>query len=145
MNTIITQSLTQTHEIARKTLSRLEGKNTLALYGKLGTGKTAFSQGVGKALGILSRMISPTFVIVRKYALHNTSGEFPFENFYHIDLYRIEKPEDVKDLGIIDFVNNPKNLVIIEWAEKMGNYLPEKRIDVRFEYVDEKERKIIIS
>jgi len=144
MNIIITHSLKQTHDFARRVLSQMEGANILALYGNLGTGKTAFSQGIGKALGISGRMVSPTFVVVRKYALATISSKFSFENLYHIDLYRIEKQEEVNDLGIIDFINNPKNLVVIEWAEKMGNYLPEKRIDLQFEYVNERERKITI-
>lgn len=165
MKTIITHSSGETQHLAHEIVSSLNGKNVLALYGDLGSGKTTFSQGIGKALGITNRMVSPTFIVVRSYKLpllpllrSGVSGQevisdelpsalrsTPFANLYHIDLYRIEKPEEVIDLGILDFARDPKNLVVIEWAEKMGKYLPEKRVDVKFEYVGEKERKIIIS
>lgn len=152
MKTIITHSSGETQHLAHEIVSSLNGKNVLALYGDLGSGKTTFSQGIGKALGITNRMVSPTFIVVRSYKLQVISDELPsalrstpFANLYHIDLYRIEKPEEVIDLGILDFARDPKNLVVIEWAEKMAKYLPEKRVDVKFEYVDEEKRKITIE
>lgn len=158
MKTIITHSAEETKALAAKTIIRLHKANIFALYGDLGSGKTTFSQGIGKALGINNRMVSPTFIVVRSYKLPRLpllrsgvsgqeviSDKLHFKNLYHIDLYRIEKPEEVIDLGILDFARDPKNLVVIEWAEKMAKYLPEKRVDVKFEYVDENIRKISVS
>ena len=158
MKTIVTHSVEETQAVASDLLDSLQGSNVLALYGDLGSGKTTFSQGIGKALGIIKRMISPTFIVVRSYKLPRLpslrsgvsgqeviSDKLLFTNLYHIDLYRIAKPEEVMDLGILDFIKDPKNLVVIEWAEKMGEYLPEKRVDVKFEYIDEEKRKILID
>ncbi|MBI2442506.1 MAG: tRNA (adenosine(37)-N6)-threonylcarbamoyltransferase complex ATPase subunit type 1 TsaE [Candidatus Levybacteria bacterium] len=143
MNTKVTLSAKETKKLAADLLTFLEGRNLLCLYGDLGSGKTTFSQGIGEALGIQKRMISPTFVILRKYEVQSMKNK-NIANLFHVDLYRIGFPDEIIDVGILDFIRNPENLVIIEWAEKMGEYLPEKRIDVRFEYVDEEKRKISI-
>lgn len=145
MKTIVTHSAEETKTVASDLLNSLHGSNVLALYGDLGGGKTTFSQGIGKALGISNRMISPTFIVIRSYKLQVISDKLPFTNLYHVDLYRIDMPEEVINLGILDFIKDPKNLVVIEWAEKMGKYLPENRVDIKFEYVDEERRKITIE
>jgi tRNA threonylcarbamoyladenosine biosynthesis protein TsaE len=62
---------------------------------------------------------------------------------HHIDLYRLDDPQSIRNLGIIELLSDKKNIVIIEWAEKMTN-LPEKRIDIFFEYLGENKRKITI-
>ena len=67
MKTIVTHSVEETQAVASDLLDSLQGSNVLALYGDLGSGKTTFSQGIGKALGIIKRMISPTFIVVRSY------------------------------------------------------------------------------
>ena len=64
---------------------------------------------------------------------------------YHIDLYRLEKPIDIKALGLEEIWNNPYNLVIIEWAEKIKEVLPEKRVEIKFEYIGKNKRKITIN
>ncbi|MBI4096407.1 MAG: tRNA (adenosine(37)-N6)-threonylcarbamoyltransferase complex ATPase subunit type 1 TsaE [Candidatus Levybacteria bacterium] len=124
---------------ARSLLARPQrGPLIIALYGDLGSGKTTFVQGIAKGLGIKKRIISPTFIMVRSYKLGVVS-------FYHIDLYRVESEKDIEGLGIEEIINNRNNIVVIEWAEKMGRLLPKNRIDVRFEYVAENRRLIIIK
>lgn len=145
MKTIVTHSAADTFKAASDVLTLLDGGRFLALYGELGSGKTTFSQGIGRALGIMHRMLSPTFVIVRKYDVQLTSRDLAFNTLYHIDLYRIEKAEEVINLGIMDFIKDPASLVIVEWAEKMGKYLPTKRVDVRFMHLNEEKRKIVIE
>ena len=110
----------------------------VALYGDLGSGKTAFAQGMAAGLGIKRRIISPTFIIVRKYELR-------IRNFYHIDLYRVQSERDFEALGIEEILNDEKSIVIVEWAEKLGSLLPEKRWEIGFEYLDEETRKITIN
>lgn len=136
--------------VASKSLSlqgvSLSNKNTatvVALYGDLGSGKTTFVQGMARGLGIERRIISPTFVLVREHRIMN--HESGIKNFYHIDLYRIESHGDVKGLGIEEIIEDPQNIVAIEWAEKLGDMLPEKRWDVKLEYLDEDKRKITIK
>ena len=123
--------------------STLTHATVLALYGELGSGKTTFVQGLAQGLGVAQRIISPTFVIVRSYGIRNQ--ESGIRNFYHIDLYRIESQEDLKGLGIEEILNNRQNLVAIEWAERLGNWLPQERIDIRFDYIDEEKRRITIE
>lgn len=134
----ITKSFQETQALGEKFAKDLKGGDMLALYGDLGSGKTTFAQGLAEGLGIEKRIISPTFIIVRSYKLRAGS-------FYHIDLYRIEREKDIEGLGIEEIMNDPKSIVTIEWAEKLGNGLPKKRIDIKFEYVDEDKRRITIA
>lgn len=145
MKTILTHSTAETQDLASKLLHTLNEKNVIALYGDLGGGKTTFSQGVAKELGINRRIISPTFTIIKNYSLETSRKDFIFQRLYHVDLYRIGDPEEVIDLGILDFMKDPQSIILIEWAEKMEEYLPKRRIDVRFEYIDESKRRITIQ
>jgi tRNA threonylcarbamoyladenosine biosynthesis protein TsaE len=115
----------------------------IALHGELGSGKTTFVQGMAKGLGITRRIISPTFVVVRGHRIRNKESRI--KNFYHIDLYRIENEKDIKGLGLEEIINNPQNIVAIEWAEKMEGLLSSKRWGVRFEYLSENKRRIVIA
>lgn len=117
----------------------------IALYGDLGSGKTTFVQGLAKGLEIKRRIISPTFIIVRNYELGIRNQELGRNNFYHIDLYRMETEKDIESLGIDEIMEDPQNIVAIEWAEKMGNLLPKERIDIRFASISENERRITIN
>ncbi len=146
MSKIITQSAEETKQVASELLSRLNGTNILLLYGDLGSGKTTFSQGIGEALGISQRMVSPTFLLVRKYDVQpNGKENMSFHSLYHIDLYRVGGDDQLDELGIFDFIQNPSNLVVIEWAERMGTRIPLKRIDVKFETLEGEQRVISIS
>lgn len=106
----------------------------IGLEGELGSGKTRFVQGFAKGFGIRQRLTSPTFVLMKKY-----------KNLYHIDCYRLNKPKELLDLDFKEIISNPKNIVLIEWAEKVHSILPRDTIWVRFEIVSEKERKILIN
>ncbi len=144
-NEYTTACAKETQKIAEDLAGSLSGGTVLALHGDLGSGKTTFVQGLAKGLGIKGQIISPTFIIVRTYKLDKTHLN-DLNHFYHIDLYRIEHENGLVGLGIEEIINDPENIVAIEWAERMGSLLPEKRIDIRFEYMDEgKRRKISIN
>ena len=158
MNIIITNSKEETQKIARDFSSKLAKGGVVALYGDLGSGKTTFVQGVAKGLRIKKRIISPTFIIVRTYRIKNypfgkprfnrgklRASESRIKNLYHIDLYRTETLDDIKGLGLEEIISDPENIVVIEWAEKMKNLLPEKRIEIKFEYIDENKRRILYT
>lgn len=136
--TFITNNFEETQKLGKDFAKILEKGDVVALYGDLGSGKTTFVQGLAKGLGIKQRIISPTFVIVRSYKSEVIS-------FYHIDLYRAESERDIEGLGIEEIINNKNNIVVIEWAEKLRNYLPKKRIDINFSYKDENKRNINFS
>lgn len=139
---IITKSAEETKELGRKIgIDIVSGKKEcriVALSGQLGSGKTTFVQGFAEGLGVASRIISPTFVIMRSYKLQ--SGL----NFYHLDLYRLEDSlkQEIENLGLTDLWQNSLNIIIIEWAEKIKELMPRGTCWVKFEAMNENERRI---
>ncbi|MDO8657646.1 MAG: tRNA (adenosine(37)-N6)-threonylcarbamoyltransferase complex ATPase subunit type 1 TsaE [Candidatus Levybacteria bacterium] len=134
----ITNSSNETKKIGRDFAKSLEAGDVVTLYGDLGSGKTTFVQGLAEGFGIKKRIISPTFVIVRAYKVG-------INDFYHIDLYRTEGEKDIEDLGIEEIINNKNSIIVIEWAERMKNLIPKKRIDIEFFYEKENIRRIIFG
>lgn len=143
--TIITNSFQETQKLGADFAQKIDSVSTLALYGDLGSGKTTFVQGLALGLGIKKRIISPTFIILRSYKINPPAGEQKLKMFYHVDLYRIHDEKDVKELGLTEIMNDPQNIVAIEWPEKIKDLLPQKRIDIFFEYLDENKRKITFN
>lgn len=140
---IISKNLKETENFAKEVIAFLQKEenkqiNTLCLYGNLGAGKTAFSQMVGKLLGVKENMQSPTFVIQKFYETADKS----FKKLVHIDAYRIEKPEEMLVLGFAELIKEKNILILIEWPEKIKSILPKKTLDIYFEFVDENTRKI---
>ncbi len=129
---IITQSAQDTQNLGQKIAASLiqkgAGKSAevIALYGELGSGKTTFTQGLAKSLGVPHRLLSPTFTIVREHALKTAT----FKKLVHIDLYRVDD-KDIGNLGFGEFLADPANIVVIEWAEKFKQ-LPANHIDIYF-------------
>lgn len=137
-NIVNTQNLKETQEFASNFAKSLKAGDILCLYGDLGSGKTSFVQGLAKGLGVKGRIISPTFIIARQYEM----GDL---NFYHIDLYRTQSLHDLLGIGMDEILENKNNIVAIEWSEKLLGLLPKKRIDLKFEYIDQDKRKITIQ
>lgn len=121
----------------------------IAFEGDLGGGKTTFLQGFAKGLGIREKILSPTFVIMKKFEIprekivHHLLSTARW--FYHIDCYRIRKPKELLDLGFKKIISDPKNIVVIEWADRIKKTLPKDAIWIRFEFLDENKRKISIK
>lgn len=109
----------------------LRRKNALvfALSGELGSGKTTFVQGFLRGLGIRRRTTSPTFIILRKFNFHPKTPHLKpkTSHVYHIDAYRIKKPRELLALGIKDIFSDPKNIVLVEWADNVKKILPRLR------------------
>src|SRR3989344_5512613 len=139
----VSNSLEETQKIARDFVSNIKERKTgatvVGLYGDLGAGKTSFTQGVSKALGISDTVVSPTFVIGKIYELANQK----FTHLIHIDAYRIEKSSELLHLGWQDITSDPKNLILIEWPERVADIMPE-HIRVNFIHVSENSREIEI-
>lgn len=137
---IISKSAQQTQKIASKLASNLKGNEILCFSGELGAGKTTFIQGLTRGLEITENITSPTFVIFKKYKTKNNL------EFYHFDLYRIQDPQEILDLGFTEIINNKKNITAIEWSEKIKDLIPLKNvIYIKLEYIDKNQRKITIS
>ncbi|MDD2731060.1 MAG: tRNA (adenosine(37)-N6)-threonylcarbamoyltransferase complex ATPase subunit type 1 TsaE [Candidatus Portnoybacteria bacterium] len=134
----ITNSAKETQAVARKIIEKLASQPrqealVLAMEGELGAGKTTFVQGLAKALGIKEKVLSPTFVIMRR-----------FKNLYHIDCYRLSGGKDLKELGFEEIIKNPKKIVVIEWAERVKNVLPKDAVWLKFEHEEKEKRRIKI-
>ncbi|MBL7150170.1 MAG: tRNA (adenosine(37)-N6)-threonylcarbamoyltransferase complex ATPase subunit type 1 TsaE, partial [Candidatus Pacebacteria bacterium] len=79
-----------------------------------------------------------TFVILKRFKVQDGR----FKDFYHIDCYRIKKPKEILDLGFKEIISNPKNIVAIEWADRIRKILPKNSIILKFEFIDQNKRKI---
>ena len=108
----------------------------LALSGDLGSGKTTFTKKIAAALGVAEVVTSPTFVIQKKY---QTKDGW---QLIHMDAYRLENEADLDVLGFKDLVKNPKNIIVIEWPERIMKALPKGVVWLRFQFVDETTRKV---
>lgn len=140
----LTFNSSQTQKIA-KTLARnilkaglCRGPIIIGLEGDLGTGKTTFLQGFAKELGIKEKILSPTFVILKKYI----GATYVF---YHIDCYRIENSKEILDLGFKEIISEPKNIIAIEWADRIKKIMPKNTIWIKFDFINIKTRKIMIQ
>lgn len=137
-----TNSFEETRQLGRNFASKIFDTRVVALHGDLGSGKTTFVQGFAEGLGITKKIISPTFIIMRTYELKDHQTK---KFFYHVDLYRIESIHDVEGLGLLEIMNDPDNIVVIEWPEKIENSLPNDRKDLFFTYLGEDKREITIK
>lgn len=105
---------------------RQQGAMLVTLSGELGAGKTAFTKAVARALGVHETVNSPTFVLEKIYLLPENYGHRKsiFERLVHIDAYRLEKGSDLAPLGFDKLMQNPKNLILLEWPEHVAGALP---------------------
>ena len=131
---ITTHSEEETIELAENFESEKFPNMIICLDGDLGSGKTLFTKGIAASLGIEENITSPTFTIVKEY-----EGELPL---YHMDVYRLDG--NVDDLGIDEYYTK-KGVTIIEWADMIPDYLPEKRLDIKIKSSSEDEDKRIIT
>ncbi len=130
-------------DLAKKFLAgKAERKNVLVfgLIGDLGSGKTTFVQGFLKALGVKKKITSPTFVLIKNYPIPQLTNSLIV---YHIDCYRIKKSKELLDLGLKEILNNPQNIVLIEWAEKIKRILSKNTIWVKFEHGEKENQRTI--
>jgi len=128
--------------LALQRTSLAQGKNNSAvvfgLSGNLGGGKTTFLQGFSKGIGIKEKILSPTFVILKRFKIKGLKFEF----LYHIDCYRLETEKDILELGWKEIISDPKNIIAVEWPEKIKKGLPKNAIFIKFKFIDNKTREI---
>ena len=133
--TIISHNAEETEKLGRLIGSIVQEGDVLLLNGPLGAGKTCLTQGIAHGLGIDAVTQSPTFTLIREY-----EGRLPL---YHMDLYRLNFSE-ISDLGIEEYLYG-YGVCVIEWAERGDAMMPEEAIVFDISYLDENERKIVIS
>lgn len=121
---IKTLSAAETRNLGALLGGLLQPGDVISLNGDLGAGKTCFAGGVARGLGIDERITSPTFTLINEY-----DGRLPL---YHLDVYRLESPEELEDLGYEEYFYGT-GVTLIEWAEQVEQYLPAERLDIFIE------------
>jgi len=118
---------TQLRDFASEFTHVLKPGDVVCLYGDLGAGKTTFVRNIVDLLGFEDRVMSPTFTIIRTYTKN------PNESYciHHVDLYRLESDQSIQELGLEDLMHD-SSIVFIEWAERLGKLIPNKRYDLFF-------------
>lgn len=165
--TIISHSPANTKKIGKELAKEIwkqgpkNGAFVIGLKGDLGSGKTTFIQGFARGLHIRNRILSPTFVILKRFKISAISNkqltlktasparqalnnQKPFKNFYHLDCYRIDESQEVLNLGFADICQNPENVIVIEWADRIKKILPKHSLILKFKFLDKEKREIRI-
>jgi len=129
-----THSDAETRLLGMRLAKGLRPGMTVTLCGALGTGKTVLAKGVAEGLGCRQEASSPTFTLVNVY-----DGPVPM---YHVDFYRLSRPEEVESLGLRDYLDG-RGVLLVEWADRAMDSLPEERLEVRIRRLDDTEREFI--
>ncbi len=136
--TWISDSPQETYNFGKFLGESLQPGDLVALFGELGAGKTCLTQGIARGLGVPEeyRVISPTFTIINEYPGRLT--------LYHLDMYRLSGVRDLDEIGYDDCFND-RGVVVMEWAEKIKEVLPEGALFIFLTYINENRRKIVLS
>ena len=127
----------QVNEYGRKLGRELGPGDVVALYGELGSGKTTLAKAIAEGLGVTETVTSPTFTLVLEYK----SGRLPL---YHVDVYRLEKPEEFADIGLDEYFYG-RGVTIVEWADRIGWLLPEDILRIELSYTDDPDVRLLVS
>lgn len=132
MTTVITNSAQETEQLGERLAKQLNGAETIALFGGLGMGKTAFTRGLCRGLGTGEVVSSPTFALVNEY-----TGRCPV---YHFDMYRVTSWDDLYSTGFFDYEGN--GVLVIEWSENIEGALPGDAIRVMIERGEHDDQRV---
>ncbi|MFH1509179.1 MAG: tRNA (adenosine(37)-N6)-threonylcarbamoyltransferase complex ATPase subunit type 1 TsaE [bacterium] len=130
---ITSRSINDTRALATKLAKDFKAGDLIALRGDLGGGKTTFSQSLIRSLGVKNRIVSPTFVLMKRYKLPETFNNI--KTVYHFDAYRISDREELKVIGWEEILDDKHGLVIVEWADKIADLLPKNSKWISFKFV----------
>lgn len=129
-----TRTSEQTQKVARILAKGLRGGAVVALFGELGAGKTVFTSGIAKQLGIKKNITSPTFVLMMLYALPKAmQARFAATQLCHIDTYRLSAMQDLVGIGVEDYLGKRDTITVVEWPDKIQNSLPPQTVFVHIE------------
>ena len=131
-----TNSVEETERLGQRLGETLRGGEVVAYLGELGAGKTAFTRGLARGLGISMRVTSPTYTIVNEY----TGGRLPL---FHFDMYRLGSEDELFDIGWEDYLARG-GVCAVEWSENVSGAM-EDAITVRIEKTSDEGRKITIE
>ncbi len=131
--TVTTQSADETRALGTTIGIALRGGEVLLLVGPLGAGKTTLTQGIATGLGVEAYTKSPSFVLVNEY-----QGRLPL---YHMDLYRIDDPDEAWDLGLDDNLR-ASGVLVVEWGDRAPTAFPSDRLRVEITPISENQRTL---
>ncbi|MCX8011650.1 MAG: tRNA (adenosine(37)-N6)-threonylcarbamoyltransferase complex ATPase subunit type 1 TsaE [Desulfobacterota bacterium] len=128
----------ETEIIGKRVGEQFHGGEGVSLRGELGSGKTCFTRGIARGLGINNQIpvVSPSFTLINEYP-----GKIPL---YHFDFYRIDEVERIFDLGYEEYFYG-RGVTVIEWGEKIAQFLPPEHMKVFFIMVEDETRQIRIK
>ena len=140
-----TQKLAQifAKEIVKNPLNKKKAI-VIGLEGELGAGKTVFVKGFAKGLGIKDKITSPTFVLMKVYNFKNKHSSEP-RFLFHFDCYRLKDYHDMVLLGAREFLADPRNIILVEWSDRVQKILPVRYIQVHIDHIDKKTRKVTVK
>ena len=138
----ITKTEKQTFNLGKKIARSLKGGEVLALTGELGAGKTIFTKGLAEGLGVKKIVTSPSFILMNVYNIKSQSSNIKY--LVHIDCYRLADAKELEDIGATEYFNNPNDVVVIEWAEKVKRILPKNSINISIKITSQNTREITI-
>ena len=154
---IISHSSTQTQRLGVRLGELLRGGELLLLEGQLGTGKTTFTQGLAQGIGITEDISSPTFTLLKEYdgrerqaISTRESGQISAAQvvarpaLYHFDLYRLDDPEEILDLGFEDYFYS-SGVCVVEWADKADLLWPTEHLRIRLKMLNETKRGLLFT
>lgn len=124
--------------LGREIAQHLRIGDVLLLHGNLGAGKTTLAQGVAEGLGIASPIQSPTFTLVREH-------EVGAMRFYHLDLYRLESPDELENIGYETYIEPTDGVSLIEWPERAGDWLPDQFLLVQIDHLGGDRRRVTFT
>lgn len=140
--TLILKSETDTQALAKQ-LAEMNLTGSVWLSGDLGAGKTTLTRYWLQAMGHTGAVKSPTFTLVEPYAIAQADGTV--KPVYHADLYRLNDPEELELMGFYEYFDEPKSLVIIEWASRAEGYLPSPNVTIDIKRLENDEREVILQ
>lgn len=134
----ISRSPEQTTRLGARLGRYLDGGEIIALEGDLGSGKTVFAQGVGMGWGATSRLLSPSYVLVRRHQRHQDNLEL-----YHIDLYRLNSVVEIEMLGLEELLDDPRSICLVEWPDRHPGLFTEEYLWIQLQRLDAYRRSLM--
>ena len=158
---IISHSSAQTQRLGMRLGELLRGGELLLLEGSLGTGKTTFTQGLARGIGITEVISSPTFTLLKEYpgqpgpTTQREQAQATLQHrqqerhqvgpaLYHFDLYRLDDPEEIRDLGFEDYFFG-NGVCVVEWADKAELLWPDEHLRLRMKIMSETKRGLLFT
>lgn len=140
MQEVISKNIQDLPAAAQQLLDYAGKRNIFCFSGQLGAGKTTFIKALCEHLGVREEVTSPTYSLINEYTYADADGSETL--MYHMDLYRLNRPEEAFDIGLEDYLEG-ENYVLIEWYKIIENWLPPNAVRIKIELMPDSSRKMI--